>query len=267
MSLFMKRVPKKKRRSQTRLGTTNEAEAAVFQFTFERVQFDWKSKLERIPGVIIAGALCYVLIYFFTDYRFFVYQATITGHDRISAREVYEHSGVEGESIFFLNRAQIRERLEELPDIKTTSITLQLPANVKIDIVERNPVFIWQAGQTVYWVDDEGVIMEPRGEPLDTVTFLEIDGPSRHSGERIQPEILQAARILQDWLPQEQFIQWSQSQGISFLHPDGYPVYLGQPDDLPRKLTTLHALTESFAKKGTRPEFVDMRFAGRPYYR
>ena len=267
MSLFVKRAPKKKRRSETRLGTTNEAEAAVFQFTLEHAQFNWKSKLERVPGVIIAGVLCYVLIYFFTDYRFYVYQAAVTGHDRITAGEIYERSGVDGESIFFLNRRQISEHLEALPDIKTVSVSFQLPAEVKINVVERNPIFTWQAGQSVYWVDDEGVVLQPRRAPLNELTFLEVDGPARQPGEKIDMETLQAARTLQESLPGVQYIQWSQTQGISFLHPDGYPVYLGQPDDLPRKLSTLQALTESFAKKSTRPEFVDMRFAGRPYYR
>lgn len=267
MPFIAKRTPKKRRRSQTRLGKKHEAEATAFQLPLVRVQTDWKQKLDRVPSIIIVLVLSYVLFYFFTEYKFFVFEATVAGHRRIPAREIYSQANVEGQSIFFVNRQEISARIEQLPGIKEAIVTCQLPAKVSINVVEREPVYRWQVGQKLYWLDEEGVVMEPRGESLNSITFLDVDSEVKGAGSKVKPEILQAAKELQEWLPEEKMFQWSQTQGLSFRHKDGYPVYLGQLDDLQEKLTTLRALLEDFSSRNTRPEFVDMRFAGRPYYR
>jgi len=267
MPLITKRTPRKKRRSQTRLGKTNEAESLAFQFPLTRIQTDWKDKIERIPSVIVAALICYVLFYCFTEYKFFVFDATIVGHRRVSAQEIYRTAGVEGESIFFLNRQEISSRIRQLPGVKQATVTCQFPASVRISIIEREPAYVWQVGQTTYWLDEEGVVMEPKGERLDTITFLDADVQTRKPGSRVNPKIIQAARELQEWLPEEKTFQWSETQGLSFRHKDGYLIYLGQLDNLEEKLTTLRALTEDLSTRGTHPEFVDMRFSGLPYYR
>lgn len=267
MPLITKRAPQRKRRSETRLGKVKEADSPTLQMSIVQVQANWRDKLERVPGLMMVGLLCYALFYLFTDARFFVFEAIIVGHNRVSAQEIYRQAQVEGQSIFFINRQDTSSRIEQLPNVKLAKVTCQLPARVQIEVVEREPAYLWQVGQKVYWLDDEGVVMEPRGKSPDTIMFLDADAQIRAPGSRIAPEILEAAQELREWLPAEKVFQWSQSQGLSFKHRDGYPVYLGQVTDLPEKLTTLHALAEDFASKDIRPEFVDLRFAGRPYYR
>ena len=267
MPLITKRTPRKKRRSQTRLGTTNEAESLAFQLPLTRIQTDWKDKIERIPSLIMAALICYVLFHLFTEYKFFVFEATIDGHRRVSAQEIYGAAGIDGESIFFLSRQEISSRIRQLPGVKQATVTFQFPASVRIDVIERDPAYVWQVGQTTYWLDEEGVVMEPKGETLDTITFLDADAQTREPGDRVNPKLIQAARELQEWLPQEKTFQWSETQGLSFRHRDGYLIYLGQLDNLEEKLTTLRALTEDLSAKNAHPEFVDMRFSGLPYYR
>jgi len=267
MPLTTRRAPQKKRRSETRLGKVREADSPILQMSLVRVQANWQIRLRRIPGLMVVGLLSYVLFYLFTDARFFVFEATVAGHRHLSAHEVYQQAGLEGQSIFFVNPQHVSSRIEQLPYVKAATVTCRLPARVRIEIVEREPVYLWQVGAKLYWLDEEGVVMEPRGPSPDTVVFLDVDAKALVPGSRVAPEILEAARKLKEWLPAEKIFQWSQSQGLSFKHRDGYPVYLGQLTDLPEKLATLSALAEDFAQNNVHPEFVDLRFAGRPYYR
>lgn len=267
MPFLTRRAPMKKRRSQTRLGRTNEAESLALDLPLVRIHTDWKDKIERIPSLVMVGLLAYALFHLFTDYRYFVFEATVAGHERMPAREIYAISEIEGKSIFFLNRGDISSRVEQLPGIKSATVTCQLPARVKIEVVEREPEYVWQVGQTTYWLDEEGVVMEPRGEGLDSITFLDADRKTPEPGSRVDIRILQAARELQEWLPETKTFQWSETQGLSFQHKDGHPVYLGQLDNLEEKLATLRALTEDLAQRRVRPEFIDLRFSGLPYYR
>lgn len=267
MPLMTKRVPQKRRRSETRLGKVKEADSPTLPMSLVPIQASWQDRLRRAPGLIFVGLLGYLLLYLFTDARFFVFEATIVGHRLVSAQEVYQQAGLDGQSIFFLNPQDVSSRIQRLPYIKMAKVTCGLPARVRIEVVEREPAYLWQVGARLYWLDEEGVVMEPRGKSPDTIVFLDVDAQIRVPGSKVTPEIPEAARILRTWLPEQKVFQWSQSEGLSFRHHGGYPVYLGQLTDLPAKLATLRALTEDFARNDIRPEFVDLRFAGRPYYR
>ena len=265
MRLANKRPPKR-RRSQSRLGIT-EVAALAPRLSLLPVQINWQVKVWRLPAVIFAGLLCYALFYCFTDEQFYIFGAAISGNSRLSAQRIYDQAGIEGQSIFFLNPEEVRKRVEGLPNIKASSVSLQLPATVEIQVQEREPSFGWQVGQKTYWVDEEGMVMEPAGPPPHSVTLLDMDSQAPGPGVKLSPEIMQVVGELRRWLPQEKIFQWSQTEGISFLHAKGFPVYLGQAEDMQDKIAALRALTEDFTSKGIQPKFVDLRFSGRPYYR
>ena len=263
---LVKNRPPKRRRSQSRLGIT-ESVASAAPLTVVPVHINWQGKAWRLPALLVAGLLCYALFYCFTDEQFYVFGAAVSGNNRLSAQQIFQRAGIEGQSIFFLDREEVRKRVEGLPNIKASSINIQLPATVEIDVVEREPSFTWQVGQKVYWVDEEGMVMDPSGPAPKSITVLDVDGQVGGPGALVAPEIVQAVREMRRLLPQERIFQWSGAQGISFLHEKGFPVYLGQAEDLPEKIATLRALSDDFASKGISPKFVDLRFPGRPYYR
>jgi cell division protein FtsQ len=265
MQLISNRPPKR-RRSQTRLGTTNEVVAPALRLSLAPIQAVWQDKGARIPSAIVAALLCWALVYCFTSDRFYIFGATVAGNIHVSAQEIYQKAAFEGESIFFLNRKEVEHRIEQLPNVKAAQVDCQLPATVHIDVVEREPAYLWQAGQMTYRFDNEGFILETVGLPPDSITFVDIDAQPRQPGDRISQAILSAASELRKWLPDEKVFQWSQAQGLSFRHADGYPVYIGQADNLQKKMSTLHALTDDLRNRDIRPRFIDLRFS-QPYYR
>ena len=262
-----KKRTSRRRRSQTRLGVTQEVAAPALQLSLAPAQVAWQDKLPRIPSIILAGLLCYVLFQFFGTDQFYVFGATIRGNNRVSAREIYDTAAVEGLNVFFLNRQEVERRVERLPNVKEARVTGALPAVVHISVTERQPAYVWQVGDRTYWLDDEGVVIVPSGPAPDSITFIDADGQARQPGSRVDAKLLEAAREFGTHLPEVKVFQWSRRQGFSFLHADGYPVYLGQPEDLAGKIATLRALTEEFTAQGVRPKYVDLRFEKGRYYR
>jgi cell division septal protein FtsQ len=263
---LVKKRPPRRRRSESRLGI-REVAAPAPRLSLLPVQIAWQGKTWRVPAVILAALLCYALFYCFTDEQFYIFGAAITGNSRLSAQRIYDQAAIEGQSIFFLNSEDVRKRVEGLPNIKASSVSLQLPATVEIQVQEREPSFAWHIGQKAYWVDEEGMVMEPAGPPPHSVTLIDMAGLVSGPGVKLAPEIMQVVGELRRWLPQEKVFQWSQTEGISFLHAKGFPVYLGQAEDMQDKIAALSALSEDFTSKGIQPKFVDLRFPGRPYYR
>jgi cell division protein FtsQ len=267
MQLLTNRAPKR-RRSQSRLGTTtHEAAAVALPLRLAPIGAIWQDKSARLPGLLLAGLLLWLLFQFFDSDNFYVFEATISGNSRVSAEEVFQRAGVEGENIFFLNHADIEARLRGTSNIKSAVVRCELPATVDIQIVEREPVYIWQVGNATYWLDADGVVMEPMGPAPDTITLIDTDAKAIQSGQQISRDILDAAAELRKWLPNKKTFQWSEVHGLSFQHDDGYAVYLGKADNLTGKMATLTALSQGLADKKVRPKFIDLRFSGRPYYR
>jgi cell division septal protein FtsQ len=267
MQLLTNRTPKR-RRSQSRLGTTtHEAAAVALPLRLVSVGTFWQDHAARLPGLLLAGFLLWALFQFFDSDQFYVFEATISGNNRISAEEIFQQAGVEGENIFFLNHTDIEARLRSTSNIKSAVVRCELPASVDIQIVEREPIYVWQVGNATYWLDEDGVAMKPVGTAPNTITLIDTDAQAIQPGQQVSRDVLDAAAQLRKWLPNKKVFQWSQVHGLSFQHDDGYAVYLGKADDLAAKMATLTALSQGLADKKVHPKFIDLRFSGRPYYR
>ena len=199
MRLANKRPPKR-RRSQSRLGIT-EVAALAPRLSLLPVQINWQVKVWRLPAAIFAGLLCYALFYCFTDEQFYIFGAAISGNSRLSAQRIYDQAGIEGQSIFFLNPEEVRKRVEGLPNIKASSVSLQLPATVEIQVQEREPSFGWQVGQKTYWVDEEGMVMEPAGPPPIPTTALSILWPEMRSARSTEATMASVASVTLTIMP------------------------------------------------------------------
>ena len=119
----------------------------------------WQRYGARLTGAIIALLLGWLLYVMFSTPTFFVYGAEIEGNIAVSTREIYTASGIDSQSIFWISAAEVAERIMAVPNIKTASVTVAWPARVHITVVERQPELLWQTGESVWWVDQEGTIV------------------------------------------------------------------------------------------------------------
>jgi hypothetical protein len=92
-------------------------------------------------------------------------------------------------SVFGLAIDRLEDRLRNLPAVAAARVRVVLPDTVAVEIVERRPILAWRAGDDLYLVDGDGVLVArvpapgPRtsaspgaGEPADPPTTLRHDG-------------------------------------------------------------------------------------------
>ncbi|HMN62853.1 MAG TPA: hypothetical protein PJ988_20980, partial [Anaerolinea sp.] len=53
--------------------------------------------------------------------------------------------------------------------LENASISVGLPAGVILTVKERTPVLGWKQGDTLQWVDGQGVIFQPNGDAGELV--------------------------------------------------------------------------------------------------
>jgi cell division protein FtsQ len=268
--MFNKKDYRRRRRSEMRLGvkTINyEATAVQPRLTLTPVLKFWQARGAKLSGLVVLALLGWAVYTLFTDPVFFVYGAEIRGNIALSAYEIYATSDIDSQSIFWLNPAEVVERVTSLPNIKSATVSIVLPARVVIEVIERRPEILWQTGETVWWVDHEGMIVPPKGDVTGMLRIVDDDQQPLEPGYQIDPNIVEGAQTLRMLVSEVSVIRYSRLQGLTVSTPEGWPVYLGDGREIKAKLVVLTALLADLKERNIRPTFVDVRDPLRPFYK
>jgi cell division septal protein FtsQ len=233
------------RRSQRRLGTQYYSTAQRTPFSLAPAAPKWQAVGPRLMAALLLVILGWTTYYIFSSPRFYVYGVEVQGNVLVAAEEVYAATELEGVSIFWVDSDQTAARVEALPSVKSAQVKVRLPAQVVITIEERNPEFVWQIGDAQWWIDVEGTVIPSRTVLSNTLTIIDIDAQPVSPGQALDPSII----------------------GISFNTPEGWPVHLGDGQNMDAKLTILINLRKDLLARGTAPEFIDIRFVEKPFYK
>ncbi|MEW5956318.1 MAG: FtsQ-type POTRA domain-containing protein [Chloroflexota bacterium] len=220
----------------------------------------------RLGGVLMLVLLAWLIYLLFSRPEFFVYGAEIKGNVAVSRREIYNASGIDSQSVFWLSSAEIAGRVKTLPNIKSVAVSISLPAEVVIEVVERRPELIWQTGDTVWWVDQEGTIVPPKEEVEGMLHIIDDDRQPLEAGYQIDPAIIKGAQVLRVLAPAVSVIRYSRANGLTVATAAGWPVYLGEGHEIKAKLVVLTAILGDLKERNITPAYIDVRNPLRPVY-
>ena len=218
----------------------------------------WRVRGAKLTAIFILAGLGWGLYALFSTPLFFVYGAEIQGNVAVSSREIYNASGIDSQSIFWIGPAEVIDRIMTLPNIKSALVSVSLPAKVTIEVIERRPELLWQTGETVWWVDQEGTIVPPRGDVDGMLRIIDDDRKPLEAGYRVDPTIIQGAQTLRILAPDVSVIRYSRSQGLTVATPEGWPVYLGDGSQIKAKLVVLTAVLADLKARNVTPAYINV---------
>lgn len=89
-----------------------------------------------------------------------VEEVLLQGREHESAERITRVLSIKrGEPILAINLQDVRERLEALSWVRVASVERHFPNTVRIKIVERQPMALWQRENKLALIDNEGVII------------------------------------------------------------------------------------------------------------
>ena len=227
----------------------------------------WKLRGFRIVGVFVLAVLIWSLYTLFSTPVFFVYGAEIRGNEALSKQEIYKASQIEHQSVFWVNPRKVAQRVSSLPNVKSASVTVALPAQVKIDVVERRPELLWQTGQDVWWIDQEGTVVPPRTDVEGMLKIIDDDIQPLEAGYKINETVIKGAQALRLLAPNVSVIRHTRALGLIVSTPEEWPVYLGDGSQMRAKLMVLSALLPDLREEEDPPLYIDLRDPQRPVYK
>ncbi len=213
--------------------------------------------------LLVLGGTGYWL--FLSD-TFYVYGAEIHGTVFTTPDEIYALADFDGWNIFWINPQTVEARIKALPVVKAVDVKLHLPNTVVIRVVERQPVAVWQAGDSRFLVDKEGVLFRVRGDASKAVVIRDQRGVQLQLGDTVDPVAIYTALELYRLLPEQQVYEWRPGAGLSFVTDEGWRVQIGDHQKLKLKVLVYRSFREQIAPY--KPvAFLDVSVPERPYYR
>jgi cell division protein FtsQ len=267
--MFKQNRRHRRRRSEMRLGVKSidyKTTSSRSTISITPLLKFWQKFGARLSGTLILGVLIWSLYILFTTPAFFVYGAEIQGNIAVTTQEIYAASDIDSQSVFWLSSTEVANRIMALPNIKSAAVSVSLPAEVTIKVVERQPELLWQTGETTWWVDQEGTIVPPKENVEGMLRIIDDDQQPVEPGHQVELNIIKGAQRLRLLAPDVSIIRYSRLNGLTVATPEGWPVFLGNGDEIKAKLVVLTALLADLKERNTTPAYIDVRNPLRPVY-
>jgi cell division protein FtsQ len=201
---------------------------------------------------------------------------SVEGNARLSSAEVEQLvPGLRGENILKVDFRQYERRILDSPWVADVTLFRALPAKVKIHVVERVPMAIARIDQTLYLVDQDGVIIDEYAPAHQAFDLPLVDGlvdAKTKDNVTVVPERAQLARRLFsafDRLPalRERLSQIdvsSSRDAVVIIDDDSALLHLGA-DKFAERLQRYLDLRPTLHDRFQRIDYVDLRFDERVY--
>jgi cell division protein FtsQ len=122
---------------------------------------------------LLAGAVALVVAPVFQ-----VREVDVSGNQRMDAVNVVAAAGLKSPgSIFLVDPASVERRLASQPWVRSAVVTPRLPDQIGIQIEEWQPVAVYRAGGSAWYLSDQAVALGTAAAAYESL--VEIDGPAQ----------------------------------------------------------------------------------------
>lgn len=232
----------------------------------------------RLLSVFLSLLLGGALYLAWTQPLFRAAPAQVSGNQRLSADDINAVLNTTGMPIFALIPSELETRLRlNYPELISVNVSLGLPNLVNVNVVERQPVILWQQNGGYTWIDASGVAFRPRGnaDGLIVVNALGTPAPGTSSGNDplspaayISTDMVKAIQTLAPGVPADSTLTFDPQDGLGWTDSRGWRVSFGNASkDMELKFQVYQSLVSSVLQRGIYPTFISVQYANAPYYR
>jgi cell division septal protein FtsQ len=254
------------------------------------VKIGWR--LLSIFLVVLMGLGIYLLNF---SNRFEISTLNLSGAQRIPAEEILDKLELTGKPVISIIPAEIEAQiLAAFPDIKSAIVTIDLPAQLNINVQERIPAITWYIDDTPsFWVDEEGFAFPIRGEATIPRKVMATSDPPRPLGyldpnvqpaadeavndaetspaqalPSLDPQFVASMLKLRNYIPAGTALLYDPENGLGWTDEHGWKVFLGTDiSQIDVKLAEYQQIVATLLERNLQPIFINIEYIHAPYYR
>lgn len=205
-----------------------------------RLLVRWGAGLGTALGV---GLLVWLLAF---SPVFKVHDVTLSGGSLLTTETILDAAQVPQDSpILTLDTEAIAERVRELPAVRDVEVGRDFPDTVTIDVIERSLVYQRVEGNSLEWVDADGVVFFISEKPEEGTVQAVTDGKDARLLRDVATVV---SHIPESLLPRVERVQAKAVDRITLQLDDGDLVVWGSAEESELKADVLLALLPVEAK-------------------
>lgn len=239
----------------------------------------------RLLSAVLSIVLGFGIYSLWTSPTFQVRAVEVEGVRRLAPQDLNAVAAVSDQPIFTVDPAQIKEDLQNaFPQLSSVEVQVDIPAKVKVRVVERQPVLAWQQGDQSIWVDSYGVAFPQQGEGGPSVQVIADSAPPAPpasldegsvdeqqdplSQRFVPPQLVSAILAMSTHTPEDTPLRYTAGHGLGWEDKRGWQVYFGTNlDDIEMKLQMYEAILRQMKKQDIHPQLISVEYLHAPYYR
>lgn len=202
----------------------------------------------RVISLVMLVACLGSFAWLLNDGQFYVTRAEVVGRQTIPLKEIYTMTGVLGLHLFWVDPVALEVKLAAAPSIASADVTVGWPDRVRITLVERKPVAVWQQAGASHWVAADGLLMPARSETVAGNSLLRIvvagNRPLPEDTRAVNAATVQAALAMQALRPNIAALNYFERGGLEYDDGRGWQAFFGTGDDMPQKLAVYETLVD-----------------------
>ena len=228
---------------------------------FLRIHIGW-----RLASAAIVMFCTWLIMLSVAEVSYYVSSINLRGNALVPGDEIYLAAALDGRNLFWIDPENSEARIRQVPGVKDAKVIVDLPTAVNIEVVEREPVIIWEHGDKQSWVDYQGA-MFPISLDLPWLLPVVVDESDIISPAEgnIPPEVVVSALQLKALKPNIKRLHYDPIYGVSYQEGN-WRGYFGIGGNMSMKLKVYEALIDDLLAKGVRPRVINVANLDIPYY-
>lgn len=217
-----------------------------------------------------------ILVMLYTMPQCHVQAAQIDGLQRLSAADIEDTLGITGQSIFTMDTDKMAQELQiTFPELDEISIEVELPADVYVNVSERQPVLAWKQSNRTIWVDAEGIGFFARNDDPNLITIYAKETPTvvledleNSPGQFLPREMVAAIQKIIKIVPDKTPIIYDRQNGLGWEDKRGWVTYFGADlNEIDLKMRIYEAIVNHVTRQGIAPKMINVAYVHAPFYR
>jgi cell division septal protein FtsQ len=121
--------------------------------------------LWAVLQIAVLGLETFAILFLLAQPAFRAHLTRVSGSRHLSPDAINRALDLPADrNIFFLNPAELERRVEALPWVRTAAVDLALPDRVSVSVTEWQPAAVLQVGETSYYLNELGEVLDPAAE-------------------------------------------------------------------------------------------------------
>jgi cell division septal protein FtsQ len=230
--------------------------------TLPRVRGGWR----LVSGSMVLLLLA-MLTRLVTDPRMYVKDLNLGGAALVPGKDIFAASGISRQHIFWVNPAEVQQRIAALSGIDSAQVSVQWPAVVTVVVKEKVPVVKWLEGDQVLWVNAQGEKFQARSD-IPGLLPIQVDDVKAAGEDYVVPlAAIQGALQLRQLRPNIELLHYDTEHGLSYQDGRNWRGYFGVGTDMGQKLAVYESLVDNLLARGIHPAMISVVDVRAPYYR